>query len=113
MSAEEIGIILASNNALHTILQTLSYIAQLLLLVPATRCSPERGFSVLRRLKTYLRSTMTQARLNHFEVIHCNKEVTDSLDFNKLIYDWRSETSQRQNAVASLEETEGWAAQQL
>ena len=44
MSAEEIGIILASNNALHIILQTLSYMVQLLLLVPATTCSPERSF---------------------------------------------------------------------
>ena len=88
-SAEEIGIKLVSNTALCCILQTLSRVVQLLLLVPATTCSPERSFSALRRLKTYLRTTMTQARLNHLAVIHCNKEVADSLDLDQLIDNWR------------------------
>lgn len=32
---------------------------------PVTSCTPERSFSCLRRVGTYLRSTMGQARLNH------------------------------------------------
>ena len=71
------------------ILQNLSVVVRLLLLVPATTCSPERSFSALRPLKTYLRSTVTQVRLNHLTVIHCNKEVTDSLDLDQLIDNWR------------------------
>ena len=110
-SAEEIGIKLVSNTALYCILQTLSRVVQLLLLVLATTCSPERSFSALRRLKTYLRSTMTKARLNHLAVIHCSREVADSLDLDKLIDHWRKETSHRQNAVASLKEAEEWGAQ--
>ena len=35
------------------------------LTVPATRATAERTFSVLRRLKLYLRATMTQERLNN------------------------------------------------
>ena len=54
-------------------------------LVPATTCTPERTFSVLSSLKTYLRSTMTQARLNHLAEIHSNKDIADSLDLDKLI----------------------------
>ena len=33
--------------------------------IPATSCSAERSFSALRRLKTYIRSTMGQDRLSH------------------------------------------------
>ena len=101
---------ISSNTALRTILQTLSNVVQLVLLIPATTCTPERTFSVLRRLKTYLRSTMTQARLNHLAVIHCNKDIADSLDLDQQIDEWREESSHRQNAVASLIESKEWAA---
>ena len=41
---DEIGITLFFNTALRTILQTLSNVVQLVLLVPATICTPERTF---------------------------------------------------------------------
>ena len=37
---------------------------KLILVSPATNATSERTFSAMRRLKTYLRSTMGQARLN-------------------------------------------------
>ena len=40
--------------------------------VPVLTCTAERSFSSLRRLKSYLRSTMTQQRLNHIAVISCH-----------------------------------------
>ena len=52
----------------------------LLLVMPATNTSSERSFSALRRVKTYLRSTMSQDRLNHIILLHCHKDLTDSLD---------------------------------
>ena len=33
--------------------------------MPATNCTSERTFSALRRIKSYLRNSMIQARLNH------------------------------------------------
>ena len=39
------------------------------LTIPVTTATAERTFSTLRRLKTFLRSTMSQPRLNH--VIYC------------------------------------------
>jgi hypothetical protein len=38
---------------------------KILLVMPATNATSERTFSVLRRIKTYLRSTMSQVRLNN------------------------------------------------
>ena len=47
-----------------------SRLLQLLLVMPATSATAERSFSSLRHVKTYLRTTMTQERLNHLMMIH-------------------------------------------
>ena len=52
----------------------------LILVMPATNASSERSFSALRRVKTYLRSTMSQPRLNSLMVLHVHKELTDRLN---------------------------------
>ena len=44
------------------------------LTIPVTTPTAERKFSALQRIKTYLRSSMCQARLNHFIVIHVSKD---------------------------------------
>lgn len=48
-------------------------VMKLLLLMPASNATSERSFSALRRIKTYLRSTMTQQRLNNLMVLHVHK----------------------------------------
>ena len=53
---------------------------RLVLVLPATNAVSERSFSALRRVKTFLRSSMTQQRLNHLMVLHVHKELTDLLD---------------------------------
>ena len=50
------------------------------LTVPMTSATAERSFSSLRRLKTYLRSTMSQKRLNHILLLHTHKVFTDELN---------------------------------
>ena len=50
--------------------------------MPATNVISERSFSALRRVKTYLRSTMKQTRLNHLMILHVHKEKTDSLNLH-------------------------------
>ena len=49
-------------------------VASLILVMPATNAASERSFSTLRRVKSYLRSTMKQARLNHTMVLHIYKK---------------------------------------
>lgn len=60
-------------------------VMKLLLVLPATNASSERSFSTLRRVKTYLRSTMTQLRLNNLMVVHTYKEEADTLDLDAVI----------------------------
>jgi len=38
-------------------------LVELILVMPATNATSERSFSTLRRIKSYLRTTMTQLRL--------------------------------------------------
>jgi len=55
-------------------------IVRLILVMPATNATSERSFSALRRLKTYLRSTMTQCRLNHLLTLHVHRDATDGMN---------------------------------
>lgn len=55
-------------------------LVRLMLVCPASSCEAERSFSALRKLKTYLRSTMTQKRLNHVAVCYVHKTLLDKLD---------------------------------
>ncbi len=52
-------------------------VARTLLVVPATNSISERSFSAMRRIKTYLRSTMLQERLNSVMVMHVHQNFTD------------------------------------
>ncbi|KAH3842850.1 hypothetical protein DPMN_116354 [Dreissena polymorpha] len=45
-------------------------------------------FSVLRRIKTYLRSSESQTRLNNFMTLHVQMQRTDVLDFTKIAEDF-------------------------
>jgi len=49
--------------------------------IPVSVATLEHSFSVLRRLKTYLRSTTTQKKLTHCAVLHVHSDRVDSLDF--------------------------------
>ena len=55
-------------------------LVSLILVMPATNATSERSFSALRRVKTYLRSSMNQSGLNHLMIFHVHKEFTDNLD---------------------------------
>ena len=57
-------------------------LARYILVMPATNAVSERSFSTMRCLKTYLRSTMRQSRLNHLLLLNINKQKIDNLDIN-------------------------------
>ena len=63
----------------------LSIALGLLLTLPVTVASGERSFSTLKRLKTYLRSTMSQERLSSLAVISIEHEIVETLDTDSII----------------------------
>ena len=59
---------------------------KLLLLKPVSSAECERSFSCLglRRLKTWLRSTMAQKRLNGMVLAHVHQALIDKIDLSKV-----------------------------
>ena len=55
------------------------------LCIPVSSASPERSFSALRRLKTYLRNTMGQGRLSNLAIIHLEQELSSKIDCKDII----------------------------
>ena len=70
---------------------------RLLLICAVSSCAAERSFSALRRLKNWLRSTMTQQRLNAVSVCHVNKDILDRLDLTELAVDFARRSTIREN----------------
>ena len=54
-------------------------IIRLVLTSGATSATPERSFSLQRRIKTWLRSTMSQKRYNALSVLNEHKEILDKI----------------------------------
>ena len=52
---------------------------QLLFFSNCHNIGTERNFSALKRVKTYLRNSMTQSQLNHCMLLHIHRELTENL----------------------------------
>ena len=57
----------------------------MLMVCPASSAETERSFSVLRRLKNWLRSTMSQTQLNSVAVYHIHKHKLDELRWDDIL----------------------------
>ena len=64
----------------RALIPNLLTIVHLILINPATSCTPERSFSVAQRIKTWLHSTMTNKRFNNLSILSIHKELTDSIN---------------------------------
>ena len=69
---------------------------QLMNVLPATTATAERSFSSLRRLKTYLRTTMSPQRLNHLMILFVHKDQTKKLDVQEIASDFIARCEKRQ-----------------
>ena len=70
---------------------------RLLMTIPGSSCTKKRSFSTLRRLKNYLRSTMSQNRLNNIAILHVYSEKTDALDLEKMMDEFIVKNEKRTN----------------
>ncbi|XP_011403413.1 PREDICTED: zinc finger MYM-type protein 1-like [Amphimedon queenslandica] len=68
---------------------------KLILVMPATNSTSERSFSAMRRIKTYLKSTMTQEQLNSLIVLHAHNDLTDNLSLTDIANDFVSKSERR------------------
>nr|GEW09797.1 zinc finger MYM-type protein 1-like [Tanacetum cinerariifolium] len=68
---------------------------EVLLTIPVTVASAERSFSKLKLLKSYLRSTMSQERLNGLALIAIENRLLESVDYEDLINNFASKNARR------------------
>jgi hypothetical protein len=68
---------------------------RILLTIPVTVASAERSFSKLKLLKSYMRSTMTQERLNGLAMISIESDVFEDTDYEGVIEDFISRNTRQ------------------
>ena len=107
---------------MRTMITEVVKLIKLILLAPASNAEGERVFSGLRRIKTYLRSTMKQDRLNDLMLIHVHKDKIDSLPIIDMANEFISRNQSRvvkfghfrqQDARGSTGETRSIATQTI
>lgn len=92
-----------TRHAYRTMLSEVHKLLRLYLTVPITTATSERAFSTLRRLLTYLRSTMTEQRLNNCMLLHVHKTFTDNLDLREIAKEFISANEDRQRYFGHFE----------
>ncbi len=84
----------------ETVRNVFSEVCRLLALtatIPASVATAERSHSALKRLKTYLRSTMTESRLTHLLLLHVHKQETATLDLDTIFREFAVRNTERRN----------------
>ena len=68
---------------------------RILLIILVTVASAKRSFSKLKMLKSYLRSTMLQERLNGLAILCTEKDMLEQIDYENIIDEFVSQTARR------------------
>lgn len=70
-----------------------------MLTVPVTVASAERSFSKLKLNKNYLRSKMSQERLNGLAHLSIENDILYDIDLKKIIKDFASKKARKVNFI--------------
>jgi hypothetical protein len=71
------------------------YAYRILLTIPVTVASTEIRSSKLKLIKFYLRSTMSQKRLNELAILSIEKKILENLKYKNLISNFASQKARR------------------
>ena len=75
---------------------------KLLLMAPATNAVSGRSCSPLHRIKTYLRTTITQNRMNNTIILNTYKEELDKFDIIQVVNEFCRECDERKNVFGKF-----------
>jgi hypothetical protein len=74
-----------------------------LLTMHVTVESAERNFSKLKLIKTYLRSSMSQERLNGLTTLSIENDMLENIDVDVIINDFTSQNARRNRFLLIFE----------
>lgn len=80
---------------LQTVFPNIDIALRIFVSMAVSVCSAERSFSALKRIKSYLRSTMDEDRLNSLAILAIESDLTTNIDFESTINDFAARKSRR------------------
>ncbi|XP_074112948.1 zinc finger MYM-type protein 1-like [Cotesia typhae] len=83
-SAQNICNVLHSRS-LRDVYPNVNIALRIFLRIPVTNCSGERSFSTLKRVKTYLRASMDQDRLNALALLSIEAQLVQEIEYDDII----------------------------
>ncbi|KAJ8721091.1 hypothetical protein PYW08_006556 [Mythimna loreyi] len=85
------------NKELETIYPNIDIALRMCVSTAVSNCSGERSFSCLKRVKNYLRSTMTDKRLNSLAILNIESTLLMSLNYDDVIDNFAKQKCRRRN----------------
>ena len=70
-------------------------VVKFILLMSSTNAISERSISAVWRMKTYLRTMMTQQRMNNIMILHINKQLTDTVNHKEIFNNFITTNDER------------------
>ncbi|CAH1103040.1 unnamed protein product [Psylliodes chrysocephalus] len=81
--------------SLQNVYPNLDIALRMALCTPATNCSGERSFSCLKRVKNYLRSTLSEEKLNALALLCIESELMNKITYDDIIDDFSNKKSRK------------------
>jgi hypothetical protein len=94
---------LKEGGAVKELLSEIVRLTEVILIVPLSNASAERSFSCLRRIKTYLRSTMRIDRLNHLSLLAVYREEAQHLILDEILKTFISNKPERYSIFGNVQ----------
>ncbi|XP_022173645.1 52 kDa repressor of the inhibitor of the protein kinase-like [Myzus persicae] len=70
----------ALDNCDEEVYPNIHFLLKIFVSLPVSTATPERSFSSLKRLKTYLRNTMKETRLNGLTLLSIHRDIRVSVE---------------------------------
>ena len=83
------------NDELFSAFPNVECLIKLFLTLPITNSTGERSFSALKRVKNYLRSSMSQEKVSDLGLLFIEKDKLRELDFDDIIHQFATEKSRK------------------
>ena len=92
------------STAEKSLLSEVCTLLQLVIVMPATNAISERSFSALKNVKSYLRTTMHQERLNNLMVLFVHQNETEKANLIEIANEFVSGNERRLGQLGNFTE---------